>query len=207
MGQQGHAGAKMADDLKTQYDNAQENLEKFRKAVETAANELDFVPEESQVSAIRLIDIGKSQLSEFEKEWGILRQQHPTSEDNLGAFINRISSERGKLSILMERAIYRRNLGILENQLAAQQSALTKEQLETTLRPQMNFEIKKINALEAKKRLEIAEQQRMAIHKNNLKIYQEMLSGQRPYAPLHLVNSLAAQEQAIQDIDHRLANL
>src|SRR5258705_13266068 len=113
----------MSENLKQPYENAKEDLEKFRKTVETAANELDFVPEESQVGAVRLVDIGKSQLSEFEKEWNILHQQQPASEDILGAFINRMALERGKLSILMERPIYRRNLGILENQLALQQSA------------------------------------------------------------------------------------
>jgi|SRR5689334_9924904 len=197
----------MSDNSKQQYENAKEDLEKFRKTVETAANELDFVPEESQVGAMQLVDVGKSQLSEFEKEWNILHQQQPAAEDILGAFINRVALEGGKLSILLERAIYRTNLGILESQLAFQQSALTKEALETTLRPQMDFEIEKISILESKKRLDTNEQQTVAIHKNNLKIFQEMLSGQRPYAPLYLVNSVTSQEQAIQDIDRRLANL
>jgi len=197
----------MSDNLKPQYENAKDDLDKFRKTVETAINELDFVPKESQVGARQLVDIGKSQLSEFEKEWSIRHQQQPASEDLLGAFINRMALERGKLSILMERAIYRKNLGILESQLALQKSALTKEALETTLRPQINFELQKLSILEAKQRLDPDEQQRAAIHKNNLKIYQEMLSGQRPYAPLYLVNSAVVEEQAIQDIDRRLANL
>ena len=91
--------------------------------------------------------------------------------------------------------------------MALKQWALTRDELETTLRPQIDFEIEKINILEAKKRLDRNDQQRVAIHRNNLKIYQEMLAGQRPYAPLFLVNAITSEEQAIQDIDSRLANL
>ena len=197
----------MSDKLKQLYDHAKEDLENFRNTVETAANELDLVPEESQVGASRLVDRGKSQLSEFEEELNALHQQQPASEDILGAFINRLALESGNLSILMERSIYRRNLGVLEQQLALQQSALTPDALQRTLRPQMDFELEKIKMLETKKRLDPDEHELLAIHRNNLHIYQEMLSGQRPYAPLHLVNSVTSQEQAIREIDNRLASL
>lgn len=197
--------SKMSDDLKQLYNNAQEGLENFRKTLETTTNELNFVPEESQPGAIRLVDIGKSQLPELEEEWNNLRQSQPISEEKLRAFIKRIAIERENLSILVQRGIYRRNLGILEKQLALRQSALTKDELETTLRPQMDFELEKITALEEKHRLDTDEQERLAIHRNNLNIYQEMLSGQRPYAPMSLVNQVASQEQAIQEIDNRLA--
>jgi hypothetical protein len=197
----------MSDNLKQLNDNAKMGLENFRKTVETAAKELDFLPEESQVGANRLVDRSKSQLSEFEEEWHTLHQQQPASEDILGAFINRLATESGNLSILMERAIYRGNLGILEQQLALQQSALTPEALQMSLRPQIDFELEKIKMLENKKRLDPDEHKLLAIHRNNLQIYQEMLSGQRPYAPLHLVNSVTSQEQAIREIDARLASL
>jgi hypothetical protein len=197
--------AKMPDNLKQLYNNAQEGLENFRTTLETTKNELDFVPEESQPGAIRLIDIGKGQLLEFEEEWNTLRQSWSVSEEMLRAFIKRIAIERESISILVQRGIHRRNLGILEKQLALRQSALTKDELETTLRPQMDFELEKITALEGKQRLDADEQERLTIHRNNLNIYQEMLSGQRPYAPLSLINQVARQEQAIQDIDNRLA--
>jgi hypothetical protein len=193
------------DDLKQLYNNAKEGLENFRKTLETTTNELEFVPEESQPGAIRLVDIGKRQLSDFEEEWNNLRQSQSASKEMLQAFIKRIAIERENLSILVQRAIYRRNLGILENQLALRQSALTKAELETTLRPQMDFELGQITALEERQRLDANEQERLTIHRNNLNIYQEMLSGQRPYAPLSLVNQVTSQQQAIQDIDNRLA--
>jgi hypothetical protein len=41
------------------YDNGSEELENFRKTVETAANELGFVPEESRSGARQLISILK----------------------------------------------------------------------------------------------------------------------------------------------------
>ena len=201
-----HPVSWISDNLKPLNSSAQEGLENFLKILETTTQELDFVPEESQSGATQLVDWGKSQLPAFEEEWSTLRQQ-PASEDGLRAFISRIAVAREKLSILVQRGIYRGNLGILQKQLALQQSALTKDELRTTLHPQMDFEIAKIKDLETKKRLDTDDQETIAIHRNNLKIYQEMLSGQRPYAPLHLVNSVVAQEQAIREIDNRLASL
>lgn len=197
--------SRMSDDLEQLYNNAKEGLENFRKTLETTTNELDFVPEESQPGAIRLVDNGKSQLAELEEEWNNLHQSQSASKEILQAFIKRIAIERENLSVLVQRAIHRRNLGILKNQLALRQSALTKDELETTLRPQMDIELENITALEEKQRLDANEQERLTIHRNNLTIYQEMLSGQRPYAPLFLVNQVTSQQQAIQDIDNRLA--
>ena len=191
-------------ELERVYHNAKESLDDFRKTVNTTENELDFMPEESQSGAIRLVKAGKSQLSKFDEEWANLDQQQSVSEDTLQTFIRRIFTERQNLSILVQRGIHRRNLGILEKQLALQQSALTKDALETTLRPQMDFELEKIAALEEKKRLDANDQERLAIHRNNLKIYQAMLAGQRPFAPLSLINQTASQEQAIQNIDKQL---
>ena len=192
--------------LKPLYENAKADLEDFQRELETTAQELDFVPEESQFGAARLVERSKSQLPALEEEWKTLRQQQPVSEDKLQAFMSRIEAERGNLSILVERGKHRQNLGILE-ELALQHSGLTQDQLQITLRPQMDFEIDKINRLEAKKPLDIANQELLAIHHENLRIFQEMLSGQRPYAPLHLVNSVTMEEQAIQEIDTRLASL
>jgi hypothetical protein len=195
----------MSDNLKQMYENAKEEFENFRKTVETAANELDFVPEESHSGAKRLVDLSRSQLPGFEEAWNTLRQQ-PASEDGLRTFTNHIAVEREKLSMLVERGIYRGNLGVLQQQLALQQSALTQDALQMILGPQMDFEIQNINTLEAKKRLDPDDQELLAIHRHNVHIFQEMLSGQRPYAPLYLVNSVTAQEQAIREIDNRLAS-
>ena len=75
------------------------------------------------------------------------------------------------------------------------------------LSPHIDFEIENINALEKKNRLEPEEQEHLAMHRHNLRILQEMLSGQRPYAPLYLVNSVTVEEQRIQEIDNRLGSL
>lgn len=189
------------------YENAKASLEKFQRTLETATEELDFVPAESQSGAARLVEQGKRQRPVLEEEWDTLRQQQSTPEDQLTAFIHRTEAESGTLSIFVERRIHRRNLGILEGQLALQQSALPAEQLQTILRRQMDFETGKISFLEAKERLDSADQELLQIHRNNLRIYQEMLSGQRPFAPLHLVNSIALEEQAIQKMDDQFASL
>ena len=187
------------------HENAKASLENFQRTLETTTEELDFVPEEGQFSAARLVERSKSQLPGLEAEWNTLRKQQSASDDQLKAFISRLEAERGKLSILVARRIHRQNLGILQSQLARQQSALTTEQLQATLRPQMDFEVTQIDRLQAKKQLDSAGQELLRIHRNNLEIYETMLSGQRPFAPLHLVNSVALEEQAIQKLDHQLA--
>jgi hypothetical protein len=195
----------MSDTLTQLYDNVSEELENLRKTVETAANELGFVPEESRSGARRLIDMSRNQLLGFEEEWSTLRQQ-PTTEEGLRIFANRIAVEQEKLSILLERGNYRKNLGVLQ-QLLDQHSPLPQPTLQITLRPQIDFEIEKINALEKKNQLDPEDQEHLAMHRHNLRILQEMLSGQRPYAPLYLVNSVTVEGQRIQEIDNRLGSL
>jgi hypothetical protein len=195
----------MSDTLTQLYDNAKEELENFRKAVETVTNELGFVPEASQSGAKRLVDMSRGQLPQFEEEWSTLRQQ-PATEEGLRTFANHITIEREKLSILLERGNYRKSLRVLQ-QLSAQHSPLPELTLQITLRPHVDFEIENINALEEKKQLDPDDQKHLAMHRQNLQILQEMLSGQRPYAPLHLVNSVTIEQQRIQEIDNRLASL
>jgi len=187
------------------YDKAAENLESFRRELKVLTDELDHLPEQIRDKATQLLDIAKSQLLQLEKEWNTLRQQRSTSEEPLQTFIAQIARYREDISILVRRRIHRANLGMLEKQLALGQSALTQAQLDATLRPQMDFEREKIRLLEEKKRPTASEQEILAIHRNNLQIYQEMLSGQRPFAPLHLVNSVTMEEQAIQAIDKSIS--
>ena len=195
----------MSDTLTQLYDNVSEELENLRKTVETAATELGFVSEESRSSARRLIGMSRNQLLGFEEEWSTLRQQ-PTTEEGLRTFANRIAVEQEKLSILLERGNYRKNLGVLQ-ELLAQHAPLPQPTLQIVLIPQIDFEIENINALETKNRLEPEDQEHLAMHRHNLRILQEMLSGQRPYAPLYLVNSVTVEEQRIQEIDNRLGRL
>ncbi len=187
------------------YDKAAENLESFRKELKILTDELDYLPEQIRDKATQLLNIAKSQLLQLENEWNTLRQQRSISEEPLQAFIAQIARHREDISILVQRRIHRANLGMLEKQLALGQSALTQAQLDATLRPQMEFEREKIRLLEEKKQPTASEQEILAIHRNNLQIYQEMLSGQRPFAPLHLVNSVTIEEQAIQAIDKSIS--
>jgi len=188
------------------YDKVAENLENFRNELKTITDELDYLPKQIRGAATQLLDIARSQLSQLEKEWDNLRQQRSLSDEALQTFVTQIARHKDGFSILVLRRIHRRNLGVLEQQLALSQSALTQAELETTLRPQMDFEKEKIRLLKEKKQLDLNEQKILAIHGSNLQIYQEMLSGQRPYAPLHLVNSVTMEERALQEIDNKLAS-
>ncbi|MEW5956553.1 MAG: hypothetical protein AB1801_02435 [Chloroflexota bacterium] len=192
------------DKTKELYRLAQAELAGFSKTVGTATGELDFMPEESQPAAARLVDACKSELSKLEEEWNELYQQQTASEETLRAFIKNIKIFKEKLFLFELRQTHRRRLGAVEKQLAQHQSALTKEQLETVLRPHIDAQLAGIATLEKKGRLDVREQQILAIHQGNLKIFEEMLSGQRPYAPLGLINEIAQVEQAIRDIDNQI---
>jgi hypothetical protein len=95
-----------------------------------------------------------------------------------------------------------KNLGILEER-ARRYSVLPKEQLQTLLQPHMKAEQEKIQSLEGKERLDSTEQRLLAIHHHNLELYQQILTGERPYAPLELLNQINDHYTAI-DLTERV---
>jgi hypothetical protein len=111
-----------------------------------------------------------------------------------------------RLSILVQRGIHRKNLNIAEAQLAQQQSALPKDALQTLIQPFLDQEQEKVQALEEKDDLDPYKQRLLPIHRQNVELYQQMLTGERPYAPLVLLNQIIFQEEALKDIDTKLAH-
>lgn len=137
----------------------------------------------------------------------MLSTQPAPSKEALQALIARISDTEKNLRILKLRGVHRRNLNMLEKQLAMRQSALTMDELQVTLQPQISREQEVVRSLEAKEKLDPHEQELPGIHRCNLELYQQMLAGKRPYAPLHLLNQVISEEQALADIDADLARL
>jgi hypothetical protein len=93
----------------------------------------------------------------------------------------------------------------LKEQLAMQPSTLPIDALQAILQPQISHEQEKLQALEAKEKLDPHEQRLLVIHRRNLELYQQMLAGERPYAPLHLLSKVTYTEQALEEIDADLA--
>jgi hypothetical protein len=168
---------------------------------------MDYVPAEAKAGAVRLLDQAKQRLLHLEEEWGVLSTQLEPSEKALRALIAKISHTRKSLSTLVQRGVHRRNLSLLEKHLAMQQSALTIDELQVTLQPQIGYEQEAIQSLEAKEKLDPHEKESLAIHRRNLKLYEQMLARERPYAPLHLLNQVIYTEQALGKIDADLARL
>lgn len=168
---------------------------------------MNHIPPEARTGAVRLLDQAKQQLPHLEKEWDVLSAQPEPSEKALQALIAKISHTRKSLSILAQRGVHRRNLNRLEEQLAIQSSALPRDALQVTLQPQMSREQEEVQSLEAKEKLGRHEQKLLVIHRRNLELYQQMSAGERPYAPLYLLNQVIYTEQALEEIDADLARL
>jgi hypothetical protein len=191
-------------DIETLRRRAEEKLGKFRQTLEHLSGEVDYIPAEAKAGAVRLLGQAKQQLSHLEEEWDMLSTQPEPSKKALQALIAKISHTK-ELSILAERRIYRSNLNRLEEQLAMQPSALPIDALQAILQPQISYEQEKLRSLEAKGKLDPHEQKLLAVHRRNLELYQQMLAGERPYAPMHLLNQIIHEEQALKEIDADLA--
>jgi hypothetical protein len=110
-------------------------------------------------------------------------------------------------SLLTRRRIHQHNLGLLEEQLASSQLPLTPDQLQAVLQAPLESEQQKIAYLEAKPHLRPHEQNLLANHRRNLEYFHQMLNGERPYAPLHLLNQIQELKKEILQIDANLAEL
>jgi DNA polymerase sigma len=194
-------------DIEALRQRAEEKLGEFRQTLEHLSGEADYVPAEARAGAVHLLDQAKQQLLHLEEEWEVLSTQPEPSEKALQALIAKISHTRKSLSILVQRGIHRRNLNRLKEQLAMRQSALTRDELQVTLQPQISREQEEVQSLEAKEKLDSHEQEVLAIHRRNLELYQQMLAGERPYAPMYLLNQVIYEEQALGKIDADLARL
>lgn len=194
-------------DIDALRERAEGDLRGFRQALEHLSGEMDYIPAEAKAGAVRLLDQAKQQLSHLEDEWDMLGPQPEPSEKALQALIAKISHTQKSLSILVERRIRRRNTNRLEEQLAMQPSALSLDALQAILQPPISHEQEKVQFLEAKGKLDPHEQKLLAVHRRNLELYRQMLAGERPYAPLYLLNQAIAEEQALEEIDADLARL
>lgn len=193
------------EDIEALRRKAEGKLGHFRQTLKGLSGEVDDIPAEAKAGAVRLLDQAKRQLPNLEEEWNVLSTQPEPSRKALQALIARISDTQGSLSILVQRGVHRRNLNRLEEQLAMQSSALPMDALQAILQPQISREQEQVRSLEAKEKLASHEQKLLAIHRRNLELYQQMLAGERPYAPLVLLNQLIHEEQALKEIDADLA--
>jgi hypothetical protein len=131
---------------------------------------------------------------------------------------SRVDQLEQPLRYLKQRRVQRRRLAVMREKLAAAAQTLDPAALAQKVQPRISAEEAAIaeleatilppprNALEAK----VQEVQRtqhiklLAGHRRDLEFYREMLAGQRPFAPVDLLNSIADTEAEIAAIDERL---
>jgi hypothetical protein len=185
-------------------DTVEKALESLHRALEKISSEPDYVSAEAKTGAIQLLDQAKQESSQWEKEWQRLNSQPEPPQEALRALHLQLSATERSLFILVKRGLVRRRLNIVAAQLAQQQSALPQETLQSLIQPHLAQEQEKVQALEKEAPLDSAQQKLLAIYRGNVELYQQMLAGERPYAPLYLLNEVSAQERELKDIDHQL---
>jgi hypothetical protein len=121
------------------------------------------------------------------------------------------------LKPLNQRRIHRRRLAVLREKLDAEQQTLNPEELAPKILPRIKAEEATIaelesttlpsprNALEAKvQEVQRTQQAKLLTnHRRELALYREMLAGQRSYAPVDLLNSVADTEAELTTLDQQ----
>ncbi len=197
----------MTRDIENLRRETEAALSRFRRTLEDLSSEVDYISAEAKAGAVRLLDQVKQQFSHLEGEYNVLSTQPELSEEALQDLKVRISRPLVSLSILKQRGVHRRNLELLEKRLEMQQVSLPADALQATLQPRISHEQEQVQSLEAKEKLDRHEQKLLAAHRRNLELYQQMLAGERPYAPLPVLNQIISIEQTLEKIDADLARL
>ncbi len=195
-----------------------DNIQKLRQKIIQSLNfypetlrklsaEMEHMPVEAKTGAAHLLGQAEQEFLGWTKEWNTLNAQSEPPAIAIKELTYGILNTEHKLSILRERLAYRRNLNLLEQQLAMQQMALPKDKLQEILSPAINEATEKIHSLKAKSRLNAHEQKILEIYQHNLELHEQILAGERLYAPLSLLNNITSQEKNLKRIDTRLVQL
>jgi cell division septum initiation protein DivIVA len=180
-------------------------LQELDNILETLAIELDFMPGPARPAAETLLSNVRQSRQKLAGDSTLTPEQIRT----------RASRLEQQLKPLNQRRIHRRRLAVMYEKLVAEQQTLSPEVLLQKVQPRINAEEATIaelesatftpprNALEAK----VQEVQRiqhaklLVSHRRDLTFYREMLAGQRPYAPVDLLNSIADTEEELAALD------
>jgi hypothetical protein len=193
--------------IETLRQQLRDSLANFGRTLDKLSKELDYISGQARMGAVKCLDQARQQFERVETEWKVLEPQPEPEEESLRSLLAAIPEASIGLQLLQLRHNHRRNFNLLQEHLVSQQIVLTQEQLETTLRPHVDLEQAQIEALAAKERLDEHEQTMLKIHRRNVEHYRQMLAGERPYAPLNLLNQMDGVEESLKKIDTELSRL
>ncbi len=170
--------------------------------------EVEYIPASARRGAIYLLNQAKDQLAEYEKEWAKLKKDPSATLQQLIAVEREIGYIRLLLlSRLRLRSIYRKNLNLLEQQLATQKMSLSREELQRVLQPRTEDLQVKIKSLRSNSYLHPGDKKLLRRYQRNLEMCRQMLTGERDFAPFNLLNQIESQQENLEKIDEELANL
>jgi hypothetical protein len=179
-------------------------IEEWKKLYE----ELKYLAPEPRNGAIYLLNQAKGRLVQYEKEWQNLK---PNKTEAVIPQLEKLDKKIGyeeslTLAILKRRVIHRKNLTLLEQQLAAKEVVLPRKTLQEQLRPAVEDLVSKVKELQKKAKLTPEEEHSLKTYQGDLKIYQQMWDGVRPFAPLSLLKQIAGEKEKLAEIDKELMN-
>ncbi len=187
------------------YYATKNTFNELRQILNNLSSELDYISADAHANAVHLLEQAEHLFLGLEKEWNTLDVHSVSAEDALKAIQSNLSVVKSNLYTLILRRSHRRRFGLLNEKLASQQLALPEEQLQTTLQPQISQIQAQIQSLQNKENLPQQDQNMLKIYQRNLELCQQILSGERLYAPLTLLSELSDLEQTLTEIDIELA--
>lgn len=183
------------------------SLKNLLQTLDSLFDQVGSMPTETKVAVVELLHQARQQGSTLAAEWNSWSRQAAFSEKNLQALLTKLTNTRQSISILVQRWMHVRNLELLQEQLAQQQTALTLEVRHQTLASILHEQQEQISLLEQKVELSSHEQKLLGIYRHNFELCEQMLAGERAYAPLYILNQIEVEEQSVREIDAQLTGL
>lgn len=184
--------------IEQNYSSAKSNIKSLTKDVAVLTAELEYMSGAAKEKAAQLLGQAGQRLPLIETTLEGAYIAGKLTDDEAASLYWQTVEVKNSLSVLRQRKIYRNNLQLLQAQLAAQQLTVLTGELKDQLH---------LNMAEQQKQIELAANSELqGIYQQNLTLYQEMLEGKRPYAPLKLLNEISHNEQQLVQLDVSLVD-
>lgn len=184
--------------IEQSYFSAKSNIKSLTKDVATLTAELEYMSGSAKEKAAQLLGQAGQRLPLLETQLKGAYAVGKLTEGEAASLYWQTVEVKNSLSVLRQRKIYRNNLQLLQAQLATQQLTVLTEELKDQLH---------LNVAEQQQQIELAANPELqGIYQQNLSLYQEMLAGKRPYAPLKLLNEINHNEQQLAKLDAELVS-
>lgn len=177
---------------------------RFQQSLKILTTELPAMP-------VLVVTIARSQIEEAHAmivdllaEWTTMQPLTQTDDERVHRLVRRLDQIEKTLHLHILRQVHARNLRAIEQQLAFQQDMPLLDKPHNHLQNAIRLERQEIEQITARPGVDESKQRLLAIRHQNLQWFQEMLIGERPTVPIHLLHAQQRSESNIQAIDAQL---